>query len=216
MAEERRLIGDDGKLMRGTLAGSAEDTTFAEDTWYKIKAKAESDSVFGDLAVDDFVRFPTDITATSGDEAYALTTSQFLDLSGWSLDITGDEVEVTVLNDTYKKYRKGKQDAQGTCSFVFIKGISDDEDELANYFFDVVHISATGAVTVYSRSTDTIYLVGYLDDTTTSGEAMLATIMEVELFNFSLPMNMSEAVTMDVPFRLQGDSDPILYRIMND
>lgn len=217
MAEERRLIGDDGSLVRGSLADSAEATTFAADSWYKIKAKAASDSVFGDLSVNDFVRFPEEVTAESGDEAYLLTTSTLVDLSGWSLDLTGDEVEVTVLSDSFKKYRKGKLDANGTASFVFIKGETDSANNLANYFFDNAVISGYGSsgITFTAKQTSTLYLVGYLDDTTTSGEAMLATVLEVEFFNFSLPMNMSEAVNMEVPFRLIGDTDPILYRIIN-
>ena len=214
MAEERRLIGDDGKLVRGSL-GAVETTTFSADTWYKIKAKAASNSVFGDLEINDFVRFPIDVSAASGDEAYSLTETDLVDLSGWSLSLSGDEVEVTVLADKFKKYRKGKLDANGTASFVFIKGETDQANSLSNYFFDNVEIAADGTVTKTDKLESSLYLVGYLDDTTTSGEVMLATVMEVEFFNFELPMNSSEAVNMEVPFRLIGDTDPILYRIHN-
>jgi len=213
MAEEKRLIGDDGRLARGSLAAIAEDTTFEEDSWYLITAKAAAASKFGDLVVGDFFYAPCDVDATADDEAKLLTLSSMVDLSGWSLELTGDEVEVTVLNDKFKKYRKGKLDANGSASFVFIKGETDTADNLANYYFDIVTISATGTIVVSSKLTDSLYIVGYLCEETAAGDVTLATVMQVEFFNFSLPMNSSEAVNMDVPFRLVGDTDPVLYRI---
>jgi hypothetical protein len=214
MAEEKRLIGDDGRLARGSLAETAEDTTFAEGSWYKIATKAVAASVFGDLDVTDFYYAPIDVSATSGDTAYLLTLADMVDLSGWSLELTGDEVEVTVLQDNFKKYRKGKLDANGSASFVFIKGETDQPDNLANYYFDIVEIDESGVVTVSQKKTDTLYLVGFLAEED-AGEVTLATVMEVEFFNFSLPMNSSEAVNMDIPFRLIGDTNPVLYRISN-
>jgi len=213
MAEEKRLIGEDGRLARGALATSTV-TTFAAESWYKIAAKATSSSVFGDLEVNDFYYAPVEVVGESGDTAYLLTLSDMVDLSGWSLDLTADEVEVTVLADSFKKYRKGKLDANGSASFVFIKGVTDQANNLANYYFDIVEIDATGAVTVSVKITDTLYIIGYLAEES-AGEVTLATIMEVEFFNFSLPMNSSEAVKMSIPFRLIGDVNPVLYRITN-
>jgi len=213
MAEEKRLIGEDGRLARGALATSTV-TTFAAESWYKIAAKATSSSVFGDLEVNDFYYAPVEVVGESGDTAYLLTLSDMVDLSGWSLDLTADEVEVTVLADSFKKYRKGKLDANGSASFVFIKGVTDQPNNLANYYFDIVQIDATGAVTVSVKITDTLYIIGYLAEES-AGEVTLATIMEVEFFNFSLPMNSSEAVKMSIPFRLIGDVNPVLYRITN-
>lgn len=215
----KRLIGDDGKLFRATLGNTeyTSTTPIPARSWVKISAKATVSS-FGALAVGEFFYNPkaTSLTVTSGDKYYLLTPTTLLDLSGWSLELSGDEVEVTVMNDTYKKYRKGKLDAKGTASFVFIKGETDQDGNLANYFFKEVDIDATGAVGTPSNRLDTsLYMVGYLDDDTTAGETMLATIFEVEFFNFSLPENSSQAVKMDVPFRLIGDTDPILYRITN-
>lgn len=215
MAEEKRLIGDDGKLARGSLASVAETVTLTAERWYKITAKAVAASKFGDLSVGDFYYAPTSITLTSGDEAKLLTLTTVIDLSGWSLELSADEIDVTVLDDKFKKYRKGKLDATGSASFIFIKGETDQADNLANYFFDHVSITASGVVTKTSKKENTLYMVGYLDDTEVAGEAQLATVMEVEFFNFPLNMNSSEAVSIETPFRLAGDTDPILYRITN-
>jgi len=215
MAEEKRLIGDDGTLSRGSLAAVAETTTLTALKWYKITAKAVAASKFGDLEVGDFYYAPAEITLTSGDEAKLLTLTTMVDLSGWSLELSGEEVDVTVLADKFKKYRKGKLDATGNATFIFIKGETDQADNLANYFFDHVAITSSGTVTKTAKKENTLYIVGYLDDTSISGESALATVMEVEFYNFPLNMNMSEAVQIETPFRLAGDTDPILYRITN-
>ena len=215
MAEEKRLIGDDGKLAKGSLAAVAETTTLTALSWYLITAKATVASKFGDLVVGDFYYAPCSITLTSGDEAKLLTLSDLVDLSGWSLELSADEVEVTVLADKFKKYRKGKLDANGSASFIFIKGVTDQASGLANYFYDHVAITSSGTVTKTAKLTDPLYLVGYMDDDDDSGEAMLATVMQVEFYNFPLNLNSSEAVSIETPFRLAGDTDPILYRITN-
>jgi hypothetical protein len=211
MAEEKRLIGEDGRLTRGTLSETP-TTSLTAGNWYLITDKDEAASQFGDLVVSDFYYAPIDIELAGDDEAELLTLSDMVDLSGWSLDLTADEIEVTVLNDSFKKYRKGKLDANGSASFVFIKGETDQPDALANYYFDIAEIAEDGTVTLSQKKTDTLYLVGYLADEG-EGEITLATILQVEFFNFSLPMNMGDAVRMDIPFRLIGDTNPVLYRI---
>jgi len=222
MAEEKRLIGDDGRLCKGYLDAVAESTEFENGEWYQISTKDPADSVFGDLAVGDFYYAPVEMAAEVGDAAYQLHLVTMADLSGWSLSLTGDEVEVTVLADRYKKYRRGKLDANGTISLVFIKGITDQPDDniggwgLANYFFDIVEIEDDGNVTYNARLTDPVYVVGYAcEEATDSVEVTLATVLQIEFYNFEMPMNISEAVNMEIPFRLIGDNDPILYRITN-
>lgn len=211
----KRLIGDDGKLVRATRAVSPSSGVLAEG-WYKIAAKAVSNSAFGDLAVGDYFPAPASVTLAAGDTAYLLTITDLQDLKGWGLELSADEVEVTVIKDTYKKYRKGKLDAKGSANFVFIKGETDADGGLASYFFKMANITASGTVSsVTERSDESLLLIGYVDNETTDGEYYIATAFDVEFFNFNLPMNSSEAVEMEVPFRLVGDTDPILYKVTN-
>jgi hypothetical protein len=211
----KRLIGDDGKLVRASV-GTAPLTVLSGLNWFKIATKKTVGSDFGDLAVGDYYYAPATKTVSGADAAYLVTTTDMADLSGWSLELSADEVEVTVMDDTYKKYRKGKLDANGTCSFVFIRGTTDASDGLARYFMKVATIDAAGAVSsVTSRSSDSLLLIGYLDKEETAGDYFLATAFEVEFMTFTLPMNSSEAVTMEVPYRLVGGTDPVLYKVTN-
>lgn len=213
MADIKRLIGDDGKLVRASVAATLTSGSLTEG-WYKIGTVASGTSAFGDLVANDYYYAPTTVSLQAGDAAYAVSTTDLADLKGWSLALSADEVEVTVIKDTYKKYRKGKLDAQGTASFVFIKGETDAANGLASYFFKVAEINAAGAVTsVTERSDDALLLIGYIDNEKTAGQYFIATAFEVEFFNFELPMNSSEAVEMEVPYRLVGDTDPIFYKV---
>jgi len=214
MAEEKRIIGDDGRLGYATLAESPV-TSFVAGKIYKIITKAESGSIFGELAVGEFYPASTAIAGTAGDTATELEETNMLDLTSWGLTIQADEVPVTVLADVYKKYRKGKKDANGTASFQFIKGITDLPGGLANQFFKIVEVDGNGAVTVSPITTDSMYLIGYVCEETDVDETSTLTVLQVEFFNFDLPMNTSEAVTMEVPFRLVGNVDPIMYRVTN-
>jgi hypothetical protein len=222
MPTGKRLIGDDGKLVRCAISAVATSGTLTEG-WWQIEAKANSSSIFdalagdGDLEVGDFFYAPASKALTAGDGAYAITTTEMGDLSGWSLELSADEVETTVLIDTYKKYRKGKLDANGSAKFTFIRGTTDDvTDGLSKYFFKTATINAAGTLTnVTVRSDDSLYLIGYIDNEQATGDSFLATMLQVEFFNFSFPMNSSEAVSFEVPFRLVGDTDPILYKITN-
>lgn len=223
MPAGKRLIGDDGKLVRCSIAAVVTSGANFTAGWWKIASKAPANSCFdagagdGELEAGDFFYAPATVTQTPGDTAYKITTTDMGDLSGWSLELSADEVETTVLIDTYKKYRKGKLDANGSATFTFIRGTTDDiTDGLTKYFFKTATIDAAGEVSnVTARSDDSLYLIGYIDNETAAGDSFLATMFQVEFFNFSFPMNSSEAVQFEVPFRLVGDTDPILYKITN-
>lgn len=214
MAEEKRLIGNDGSLARITW-GTTVATDLAAKTWCKIVTKASSGSKFGNLSVGDYYFNTTAaaMTMAAGDTYQAATITQMLDINGWMLKLTGAEVDVTVLNDKYRKYRKGKLDAEGSVSFVYIKGISDAVGGIANYFFDIANIDDAGVVTLSPKLTTPMYLLGYTAQETETGMVAEATILQVEFFDFALNVKDNEASNQEPKFRLAGDSDPILYRL---
>lgn len=218
---ERRIIGDDGALhllkLSSTLTTSTGAETIAAGSWVKIGAKASPTSKFGDLVAGDWYYAPAEVTPTTGDAWYEVISDNVLCYHvGSNLSIAADEVEVTVLCDQYKKYRKGKKDLSGDFTFQFIKEKTDDATTgLTPYFFKVAEIDATGTVTsVTSVSDEIVVFVNYIDDTDTSGDYKAAMVLEVELFNFDLPQSISTATQMTVPFRA-ASSDPVYYKLTN-
>jgi hypothetical protein len=226
MAEEKRLIGNDGSL--GTLALGSEvvgngTLTIAAKTLVQITLKKSTGSAFGGtgttgLVVGDFYYNPSAsaITPPAGDNWKVATFTNMLDINGWNLKLTAAEVDVTTLADGARKYRKGKSDAEGSVSFVWIKGISDAAGGLANQFLAIANIAADGTVTsVAAKSTTPIYLWGFLDNTTVVGEVAEFTVLQVEFFDAALNVKDNEANNQDVKFRLSGSGNPIIYRAIN-
>lgn len=218
---DKRIIGDDGSLelltLSTTLTTSTGAETIAANTWVKIGDKAPASSQFGDLAVGDWYVSPVEVTPTTGDAWYVVTAQNTLCYHvGSNMEIAADEVEVTTLCDTYKKYRKGKKDLSGDFTFQFIKGKTDDASVgLTPYFFKVAEIAADGSVTSVTAPSDAVIAyVNYIDDTDDSGEYKAASVLEVELYNFSLPQGISTATQMTVPYRA-ASQDPVYYKITN-
>jgi len=171
--------------------------------------------VYNDLATDLDLT-PTDGAATgTEDKIQPLTLTTLLDLSGWSLEMSADEVDVTVLGDTVKKYRKGKQDANGQMEFIFMKGETDLAGNLANYFMPISTVNVNGTVEYSARKTTPLYVLGYLDESAVTGEYTMAMLFQVEFMSFALPMNDSQAVKVSPKFRLSGSVNPTIYRIFN-
>jgi hypothetical protein len=218
----KTLIGEDGYLAKGVLGtevvGDGTTMAIAKGTWVQITGKASSNSGFGGLAVGQFYYAPIAIVAAelpTGDKWKVLTLTKFADGVSWSVEIAADEIDVTVNALRFKSYRRGKLDANGNASFLFTMGVTDEAGGLAEKFFDIVSIDATGAATVTKADSSSIYLVGYLHEgkEKVDENRTLATVMNVELFNFALPSNMGEAATLDIPFRLVGQNDPVIYKI---
>jgi hypothetical protein len=227
MSFNKRIIGEDGFLALGVLGDLVSKTEMGTEkvgkgTWVLIESKATA-SAFGALEVGQFYYAPVDVagvwtSATIFDSWKVLDLERMVDGISWSVEIAADEIDVTVNKDVYKKYRRGKLDASGSASFLYISGVTDLPGGLANRFFDIVQISDTGVVTVSKADADSIYLVGYLNEGKAKAEEnqTVATVMKVELFNFALPSGMGEPGNIDVPFRLVGDADPVLYTITLD
>lgn len=215
----KRLVGDDGALYKMTIGttpvlGGA--GTIAKGAWVKIASKATT-SFFGGLDVGDYYMAPVDLGATeitdSNDTWYTATPSKLADVIGCSLSVTAEEVDVTVLEDEFKKYRRGKKDATGTLKFNFIQDITDVAGGIGNSFYRICETAADGSVTVTNVDEDPIVLVLYMNYDEDAGDKVTATVMEVELYNFDIPVDMSTAISTESTIRLSGDTDPTMYHI---
>ena len=192
---------------------------------------AFTSSKFGALNVGDFFFNPGagTLALTSGDSYYPVTLVPIMDVAGFSLDLTSDETEVTVLSDTFKKYRQGRSDASGQLEMVFMKGETDKPTSstqlgAANAFFDVMDIANTGVATKTVRNTTPVWILGYLDKdastnttltaSTDTATGLLVTLFQIQMLSFSLDFKKSDVVMVSPKFRLTGSLNPSMYRII--
>ena len=188
--------------------------TDTDDTWQE----ATTHSAFGELEVGEFFYNAQASTKAviSGDSWQLVTPTDMVDLSGWSLELTKSEIDVTVLADSTKKYRAGKSDAQGSAKFIFIKDVTDMEGGLANYFYKIATISSTGIAETSPLLTSDPYLLVYIDNTdTASGEYRLAMFIQVAFLGFPITAEDDTALSVESNFRLSGSLNPTIYRIQN-
>ena len=223
-AENKTLIGDDATIEEVTLgtekmgdatktldelAGGTVGSKKGKGGWI-ITAKAAAASVFGDLLVGDYFPADGDEVMATGDKAKQVTAKELLDSSGWSVNFSAQEVEITLLRHKVKKYRKGKADADGTLEGVFTLGVTGEPSGLVNQFLKVVQKNTTGALTVSAVNAHPIYIRGVIRNTTVSGETYAFLFGQIELFGVSLGAKSGSSQSYSSKFRFTG-ADPVYY-----
>lgn len=223
--EEKRLIGEDGALFRGSLGTEVIGNgtlTIPANTLVMITSPLADNvgSAFEGLDIGYFYYSPI---LTAGADLPAdtkwkvMTQNNMLDLAGWGLEVTADVVETTTLNDRFKKKRTAKLSADGSATIVFVKGITDDVlTGVMTAFYEVVTIDNTGVATLTPVSTEPFWIIGWLDNKdSVAGNHKLFTVFQAEFENFPLNVKMGETQGFDTSFHLVGATDPVIYRVQN-
>lgn len=221
-AETIRLIGDDASIERVTFGvekiGDGIKTFDVHvggagspgKGFWLITAKAAAGSIFGALVVGDLFPADGDEIMVADDKAKLLTCTPFLDASGWSCQLTAQEVETTLLQDRVKKYRKGKSDADGSLKGVFTLGVTSEAGGLLTRFMRIVKKDAAGVITVSSIDSSPIFIRGVVRNTATAGETFAFMFAQIELFGIKLGADIGSKQEYESKFRLTG-SDPVFY-----
>lgn len=207
-----RLIGDDADLYKATLGTEMITGTLSAGE-YLITAVAGTGSVFGGLGVGmvHLSRSGNEELA-AGDACRPLeNTKQVAAVTSWSIELTADEIEVTTLGDSIKKYRMGKSDASGTMRGQFETDAVKAGDGIQNRFFDVVIRKADGTTEVVPKDEGTLFIKGYLQKADTPEADKIFTYAEVETGAMKLGADLGAAQEFDGSFRLAGDMNLQLY-----
>ena len=140
--EEKPLVGDDGKFMTGkkgqTYTGdgtstlnvlvAGTDATSGGDGMYIITAMG-ADTFFPEgMKIGELYPATGKEVLAEGDTIQKIDFTEVADCTGWQLQITQAEIDVTRLKDEFKKYRLGKKDATGTVNSIMTLGVSDEPD----------------------------------------------------------------------------------------
>ena len=231
MSEEKPLVGDDGAFYTGKL-GSTEyegdgtktlhvlvggtGATSGGEGFYVITAKAASGSVFPDKAKvgELYPALGTEVLA-SGDKVKKLSLTHVADCTGWQIDITQSEIDVTRLVDKFKKYRLGKKDASGTVNSIMTLGVSDEADGMIAKTIKTFRRKISGqttTVTITDVANEPVYFLGYVNKTDVPGETEAFIFGQVYLFNVKLGGSTGNAQSFDSSMRLTGQ-DPVFYSL---
>ena len=231
MSEEKPLVGDDGAFYTGKL-GSTEyegdgtktlhvlvegsGATSGGEGMFVITAKAASGSGFpGKAKVGElYPALGTEVLA-AGDKVKKLDLTHVADCTGWQIDITQSEIDVTRLVDKFKKYRLGKKDASGTVNSIMTLGVSDEADGMIAKTIKTFRRKISGnnaTVTITDVANDPVYFLGYVNKTDVPGETEAFIFCQVYLFNVKLGGSTGNAQSFDSSMRLTGQ-DPVFYSL---
>ena len=208
-----RLVGSDASFFKATIASTATTSgNMVASSFYKI-ATISGTTVFpSGYAVGDIFLGDSAKTLSSTNSAYLLTSTEAFDVNSYSVEYSADEIEVTTLSDSIKKYRKGKSDMSGTVEGInFISEMS-KVGSFLNRFMRTASATAANVVTALNPvvSSD-IFGVFYLqDDGTTTGETQAFMVAQVEFYGYSLGAAVGDAQSFSSGIRLIGN-DPIVY-----
>jgi hypothetical protein len=229
MKELKTLIGDDSMIFTGDLSDTEyvgdSTKTIAELTASEqriesinrimciITAIDAADSIFPDgLKVGElFPALGSEVPAT-GDKFKLLKLAHVADASSWSLSITQSEIDVTKLNDQYRKYRLGKKDAQLALSSIFTVGESDKSGGVISRNMKLVQQNKDGDYTVSDEANGALFMLGYVNKAALPGEADDFVFCQIYLYNVKLGGQSGSAQSYDASGRLTGQ-DPVFYSL---
>lgn len=227
--EEKPLVGDDGKFMTGKkgqpytgdgtstlnvlVAGT--DATSGGDGMYIITAMG-ADTFFPEgMKIGELYPATGKEVLADGDKIQKIDFTEVADCTGWQLQITQAEIDVTRLKDEFKKYRLGKKDATGTVNSIMTLGVSDEPDGMVGRNMKLFRREVkdgTETVTVSVPSGESLYFLGYLNMTDVPGETQAFVFAEIYLYNMNLGGSTGNAQSYDASMRLTGQ-DPVFYSL---
>jgi len=228
MKEQKVLIGDDSMIFTGDpgdteYLGDGEKTVAAltgiqpgaldvKRIMCVITAIGE-ESIFPEGLVlgDLFPSLGTEVPGT-GDKFRVLNLAHVADASSWSLSITQGEIDVTRLNDKFRKYRLGKKDAQLSLSSIFTVGESDQPGGIINRNMKLVSQNKNGTYTVSDEANRALYMLGYVNRAALPEETDDFVFCQIYLYNAKLGGQSGSAQSYDASGRLTG-MDPVFYSL---
>lgn len=227
--EEKPLVGDDGKFMTGkkgqTYTGdgtstlnvlvAGTDATSGGDGMYIITAMG-ADTFFPEgMKIGELYPATGKEVLAAGDTIQKIDFTEVADCTGWQLQITQAEIDVTRLKDEFKKYRLGKKDATGTVNSIMTLGVSDEPDGMVGRNMKLFRREVKDGnetVTVSVPSGESLYFLGYLNMTDVPGETQAFVFAEIYLYNMNLGGSTGNAQSYDASMRLTGQ-DPVFYSL---
>ena len=222
------LIGNDAKLSLATLGAEETGTTDPVGAvttiagYYLVTSVSNTTSALAPGILENQLLYASTVGAisltggsTDADEIDAvkpITFTEKADIDSWNLELTRPEVDVTVLVDPTLKYEYDKTDASGSMSGVMKLGITDTEDGIINGFVPIINIIGSTEITQYAQNLDNLYMAGYIQKSTESGETEAFYFGEIGLGSFTAGGAVGSKQAFTSSFRPKGDVNLALYK----
>jgi hypothetical protein len=224
---QKVLIGDDSMIFTGDLSADEFEgdavKTISEVTALQpfsdikrimcVITAIGMNSIFpeGLIKGDLFPALGTEVPGT-GDKFRVLNLAHIADTSSWNLGITQGEIDVTRLNDRFRKYRLGKKDAQLSLSSIFTIGESDQAGGVINRSMKLVTQKADGTYIITDEANRALYMLGYVNKAALPEETDAFVFAQIYLYNVRLGGQSGSAQSYDSSGRLTG-MDPVFYSL---
>ncbi len=214
MAREE-LIGKYGKYASAAVGADVSTGTLDANGLYIVVAKGGSSTLPTGTEVGyGFVAAGTE-TLSTGDIVKPLTLTDQCDISSWSMEFSKDEIEVSTLCSSFKKYLDGMTDITGSAEGIYTIGKTDTDGGLANKFYDIVRqAGAGGTVTIDKIDDSEIVAILYLQKDQTAGETEQFFIVPASVTTFGNSVTLSDAQTFSSSFR-QAPNDDIKFQLVS-
>lgn len=207
-----RLIGKDASLERVTFGTEMTTGSLVSGKFYKITGKASTASIFGDLEVGEiFYAGSASLALGTGDKCLPLTETPFLDSTGWEMNITAKEIDVTLASDEFDKFRKGKKSVDGSVSGLITQGQTLAPGGLLNRFIKLVQFKS-GTVVINQIDESPIFIKGLIQKDMAAGNVYAYIFAQIELYNIKLGGKGDAAQDYDSKLKLAG-ADPVFYTV---
>lgn len=229
--KEMPLVGDDGQFMTAELSVDlyegdgdktlhellgGEDASSGGGGMYVVEAMGTASFFPSGLEVGDLYPAIGNEVLAVGDKVRKLNLVHVADCTGWSIQITQGEIDVTRLIDKFKKYRLGKKDASGTVNSIMTLGVSDEPNGIVGktmkLFRRTVKPNGDVEVTIVNNENLPLFFLGYLRKTDTPGETEAFVFGECYLYNITLGGQTGSAQSYDSSLRLTG-RDPVFFSL---
>jgi hypothetical protein len=208
----QKFVGDDGLVQKATFGAvvNGDGATPLATGLYLVLAKAAvsnfpPNTVGTAIAVGDFLLVDAGVAITPaiGDNVVTVVVEDLCDISSFTIPFTKDEIDVTTLCDTIKKYRSGKADMNGTMNGIFTAGISDEVDGFLRQFIRIAKQDGSTSFDSYSQQDSILLGIFYINKNSNIADRM-AIIAPFTLFGYSLGGEMGSAQSFKSGFRFSN------------
>lgn len=229
--KEMPLVGDDGQFMTGELSTEIyegdgartlhqllgdEDSVSGGEGFYVIEEFGPQTFFPKGLVKGDlYPALGTEVLKV-GDKVRKLSLAHVADCTGWNIQITQGEINVTRICDGFNKYRLGKKDATGNVNSIMTLGVSDEPNGMVGktmkLFRRTIKPNGDVEIIVVNNENLPIYFLGYLRKTDTPGETEAFVFGQCYLYNITLGGQIGSAQSYDSSLRLTG-KDPVFFSL---